>query len=129
MSPETNFILSLVATVALLVAVVATGLKARRRQHLILVACALIGLLTTIYFAEKLGEHYNLDSAGRITPVHLMLAKIATYSFVLPLVTGLITLRKPRWRRRHRWCALLTLTLTLAAAGTGYAMVQMATPL
>ena len=123
MSPGLWFGTALALTVALLVAVVVTGLRARRRAHLTLVACTLACLVWTIVLAERLGELYDLESAGRITPVHLTIAKIAAGLYLLPLVTGIRTLRDPRFRPLHRRAAILTLAVTAAAFVTGTWMV------
>ena len=75
MSPTLGFILFLAVTLALLGGVVVTGLQARRATHVKFVIAAVASLGVTIYFAERLGELYDLASAGRITPIHLFLAK------------------------------------------------------
>lgn len=129
MSPLVGFIVFLSVTVLLLAAVVVTGLRAQVKVHVPLVFTTVVALAVAIYFAEKLGEHYDLASAGAITPVHLMLAKIATGSYVLPLVSGYMTLRDRSRRRVHLICALFTLTLTVATAVTGAWMLLASTPL
>lgn len=119
MSPEAGFVGCLVLTLALLGLVVWSGHRARRRVHLPCVAATLVALGATIWFAETMGEHYDLASAGLITPVHLGLAKLTTLFYLGPLVTGLLTLRDPAWRPRHRVLAFVTLALTVATAVTG----------
>src|SRR6185436_6512290 len=116
---ERWFIAFLALTLVLLAAVVWTGLRARRRLHLSCVASTLTALGTTIYFAVKMGEHYDLASAGRITPVHLWLAKLTTLAYLAPLTTGALTIRDATWRPRHRVCAFVVLTMTVATAVTG----------
>ncbi|HEX6884015.1 MAG TPA: hypothetical protein VF530_11590 [Planctomycetota bacterium] len=123
MSVETGFVLFLALTVTLLGVVVWTGLGARRRVHLTCVALTVAALGTTIYFAEKMGRHYDLEAAGAITPVHLALAKLTTLLYLAPLVTGVLTLRDPRWRPRHRVAAFVVLALTVATAVTGTWMI------
>lgn len=123
MSPERGFVLFLLLTLALLGVVVATGLRARRRVHLTAVALAVAALGTTIYFAEQMGEHYDLAAAGAITPVHLAIAKLTTLAYLAPVMTGILTIRDARWRVRHRWCAFTVLALTVATAVTGTWMV------
>lgn len=123
MSPELRFLLFLGLTLALLGVVVATGLRARRRVHLSAVALAVLSLGTTIFFAERMGRHYDLAAAGAITPIHLAIAKGTTLAYLAPLVTGILTLRDARWRPRHRVAAFLVLTLTVATAVTGTWMV------
>ncbi len=129
MSTLAGFVSSLGLTVALLVGVVLTGRAARRRAHVTLVLCALTSLGVTIYFAEELGEHYDLEAAGTITPIHLTLAKVTTLSYLLPLLTGYLTTRRPELLRWHRPCAYLVLALTLLTAVTGTWMLLAADPL
>jgi hypothetical protein len=119
MTPERGFVAFLALTLVLLAAVVWTGLRARRWVHLPCVAATLAALGTTIWFAEQMGELYDLESAGLITPVHLWLAKGTTLLYLAPLVTGILTIRDARWRPRHRAAAFTVLALTVATAVTG----------
>jgi hypothetical protein len=128
-SPKILFPVFLVLTVLLLIAVLVTGLTGRVRAHLTLVGLTVTSLAITIYYAEQLGELYDLASAGWITPVHLAIAKAATGSYLLPLVTGLMTLRKRTHKRLHFRMAMVAFTLTVLAAGTGVWMLAAATPL
>lgn len=123
MSPVVGFPAFLVLTVALLGGVVATGLRRRMRLHLTLVASALASLGVTIFYAEQLGELYDLAAAGRITPVHLTLAKLTTVAYLLPLATGAMTLRDRRRRSLHFKSAMLVLGLTLLTTATGLWMI------
>lgn len=129
MSNAAGFLGSLALTLAALGVVFWSGLTARLRVHFPAVACAVVLLGVTIFFAERLGGEYDLDAAGRIKPVHLALAKIATAAYLAPLATGVMTLRDRRWRRLHLAAALATLALTVAAAVTGTWMVLAAEPL
>lgn len=123
MTPDVGFVAFLALTLVLLGLVVATGLRARRRWHIPLVACALAALGTTIYFAEKMGEHYDLASAGPITRIHLWIAKITTLAYLLPVATGIRTIFDARMRRWHRRVAFLVLALTVVTAITGTWMI------
>ncbi|NOT29854.1 MAG: hypothetical protein HOP15_05325 [Planctomycetes bacterium] len=123
MTPERGFVAFLALTLGLLAIVVWSGLCARRRLHLPCVVATVAALAGTIYFAEKMGAHYDLATAGWITPVHLWLAKGTTLAYLAPLATGLLTLRNPTWRPRHRVCAFVVLVLTVATAVTGTWMV------
>jgi len=125
----TGFLAFLALTLVALGATVATGWKARIRPHLACVASSLVLLGATIYFAEQLGAEYDLEMAGWVTPVHLALAKLATVSYLLPIVSGVATLRDRRRRRIHLVLALTTLGLTVAAAATGMAMILLSEPL
>lgn len=119
MSPEASFTLLLLLTVALLACVVATGRRARRAWHLALVATTLAALVASIVAAKRLGDVYDLSTAGRITPVHLFLAKATTACYLLPLVTGIATILRPRVRPWHARAAYLVLALTLITTVTG----------
>jgi len=119
MSPEQGFLGFLALTLVLLGLVVLTGLRARRRVHLLCVSLALGALGVTIWFAEQVGEHYDLEAAGWITPVHLALAKGTTLLYLLPLVSGVLTWRDARWKPWHRRFAFSVLGLTVLTAVTG----------
>lgn len=126
MSPIVAFPVFLGITVVLLGCVVATGLKARLRWHIPLVGGVLVGLGLTIYFAEKLGQLYDLQAAGSITPIHLVLAKVTTVAYLLPLITGILTLRNRSHKRMHLLVALTVLLLTVLTAVTGCLMIYRA---
>jgi F0F1-type ATP synthase membrane subunit c/vacuolar-type H+-ATPase subunit K len=129
MSPFVGFLAFLVVTLAFLGGAVATGFAAKRRVHLPLVAGAVASLLTTIWFAEKLGHAYDLESAGRIYPVHLFLAKATTLLYLLPIASGVATIRNPRVRPWHRRIAFLVIALTVVTAVTGTWMLLAADPI
>jgi len=113
-------------TVVLLVATAWTGKLARRRAHLSLVACTISSLSATIYYAVQLGDSYNLESAGTIYHVHMILARVATLSYVAPIVSGIATIRNGRHRALHGKIALMVIVLTVSAACTGVWMIMSA---
>lgn len=123
MHPATGFPLFLGLTVGLLIADVVTGRRGALRTHLSCVALTFVCLGVTIYFAEGLGELYDLEAAGAITPVHLTLAKLTTAAYLLMVVTGVRTLRDRSRRRAHRLAAVVVLTMTVVTAVTGAAML------
>lgn len=129
MNPALLFVLLFALTLGLLAAVVATGLAARRRLHIPLVAASVASLAVTIWAAERLGRFYDLAAAGAIMDIHLVVAPAATLAYLLPLATGIWTLRDPTRRRLHRTCALIALALTVLAAVTGTWMILAAEPL
>jgi len=128
MTPTTGFFVFLAATIAFLILTVITGLRSMRKLHLSCVACSLLSLATAVWYAYDLGEVYDLEAAGWITPFHLGLAKVATVMYLLPLVTGIRTIFVPTTRRLHRNMAFLVLFMTALAAITG-AWMLIAAPL
>jgi hypothetical protein len=126
MSATAGFLFFLVATLALLVLVVLTGLGAKRRLHIPLVVLSVASLATTIHYALQLGRLYDIHAAGWITPVHLAIARVATACYLLPIATGIRTIFVPATRRLHRRLAFLVLALTLLTAITGTAMILLA---
>jgi hypothetical protein len=128
MTAATGFVLFLVITLVLLGAVVVTGKKSLRRRHLTLVALAYIGLGLAIYYAELLGKEYDLDSAGLIYPVHLAFAKTTVYAYLLPVITGIMTIKAKCTRTTHGRVAVAVILLTVVTAVTGLWLVLAATP-
>jgi hypothetical protein len=129
MTAATGFVLFLVITLVLLGAVVVTGKKSLRRRHLTLVALAYIGLGLAIYYAELLGKEYDLRSAGRIYPVHLAFAHATVYAYLLPVITGIMTIKAKCTRTTHGRVAVAVILLTVVTAVTGLWLVLAATPL
>lgn len=129
MTPTIGFLTFLGTTLALLGCTVATGLRAKRKPHVLFVALSVASLGVTIYFAERLGELYDLESAGWITPVHLAIAKVATLAYLLPVVTGIRLWFGQGSRRVHFWVAMGVLGLTVVTAVTGSWMVLASEPL
>ena len=119
MSDLGGFVAFLAATLAFLAAAVSTGLRAKRRWHLASVAGAVLSLALSIYFALRVGRHYDLAAAGFITPLHKTLAMVATASYLLPVASGLRTIVHPPTRKLHRKIAFLVLSLTVLTAITG----------
>lgn len=126
LSVEIGFVGFLVLTVALLVAVAWTGFKAKRRIHIPLVFVAVASLAMAIRYALLVGPYYDLESAGIITPIHMLIARLAAVAYALPVLTGMRALKSPGIRPLHRKVAFLVITLTVLAAATGAAMLLMA---
>ena len=129
MSVGQSFVVSLGVTVALLGGAVFTGMNARRKLHLTCVSCAVVMLGVTIWFAEQLGEEFDLEAAGVVTPVHLTLAKITTLAYLGPIVTGVRTILNPAGRKLHSRVAWTVLLLTVLTAATGLAMLKLSQPI
>ncbi|MFT6362535.1 MAG: hypothetical protein ACJAZ8_000941 [Planctomycetota bacterium] len=128
----TQFSLAFLCTVLALVGVLWTGfrwrVKRRRALHLSLVGLSIAFLVWTIIAAFRLGEGYDLHSAGTIYFVHMFLARLATACLMLPIITGIITLRTGKLHRYHRQCAIAAFTIIVLAAITGIWMISASTP-
>jgi hypothetical protein len=129
----TKFVLAFGLTLVALVGVLWTGLRwrvqRRRGLHLSLVVVTVGLLVFTIVLALELGHAYDLESAGLIYPVHMALARTATFSLLLPVATGIQVLRTGQVGRAHRAGAFSAFTLVALAAITGFWMVYLAEPL
>lgn len=121
--PEIGFVTALLLTVAFLVGVIVTGKTRRMRAHVAFVTLAVCGLGVAVYFALRTGELYDLEAAGRITPIHLNLARTTTFLYLWPLVTGPLVWSGRLGPRIHRTGAWLVIALTLASTVTGVWML------
>ena len=128
MTPLVGFLAGFAVTVVLLLGVMVTGTRSQRRRHIPLVGVFFVALAFTIWQAELVGTTLDVRAAGAITPVHLFLAKLTTFGYLAPVVTGLLTLRNPRMRRIHRPLAWLLFVLTLVTVVTGVWMGLAAPP-
>jgi len=130
MTPLVTFVLSFLATLAALIGVLLTSLgwrkRRRRAQHLSLVALSLALLAWTIHEALLLGAHYDLEAAGWIFHVHMLLARVATVSLLIPALGGLVILRTGRHHKAHRIAAYTAVALVALAAATGFWMIAVA---
>ncbi len=129
MTPAVGFIVFLIVTLGLLGGVALTGFQARRKTHYALVAGAVAALAVTVYWAEKLGELYDLEASGWIYPVHLWCAKITVVAYLAPIATGILTIRNIERRRVHKVVAFTVLGLTVLTAVTGSWMLSLSEPL
>ncbi len=50
---------------------------------------------------------------------HKLLAELAAVLVLPVIVTGLVLVKRPRWRRAHLVCVVLFLVMVLVATGTG----------
>ena len=116
-STEMLFGLSIMVTLALLAALVTTGLMRERRLHLIVFFPTTASLLSAIYLAEKLGQAHRFSPT--LLSVHLPIA-ISTVVVLLPTIaTGILRWNKPSYVRPHRYCVIAFLALAVLALGTG----------
>jgi len=129
MGPIGGFVTSLLVTVAFLVAAAWTGRLRRIRAHVALVSSSVASLAVAIYFALRVGEIYDLEAAGIITPIHLNLARVTTLAYLWPLITGPLAARGQVAPRVHHLGAYVALGLTVAATITGVMMLMGAEPL
>ncbi len=113
-------------TVALLATSLWTGWTGRRRLHLRLAPTALVVLAVTIVLTERLASVRHFPPQEM--EIHLWFAKIGAALALPVLVTGLVLIRRPGWRRAHRVCVLLFLTGVLVATGTGIWVFSLSTP-
>ena len=123
MSPTIGFIATLSLTLVFLGCAVVTGYQARRKVHLSVVACAVLMLVATIYYAIELGTLYDLHHDSMITRVHLTVSKFNTGAYLLPVITGLRTIKNPEGRKLHGRVAFSVLALTVFTAVTGCMML------
>jgi hypothetical protein len=126
MNPALGFAVALGVTLVLLGFTVATGLRARRRWHIPLAVLSVASLVVTIVFAKELGKHYDFESAGLVSPIHHVMARVTAGAYLLPITTGLWTIFRPVARRWHRRVAFLVLALTVLTAITGTMMILLA---
>lgn len=126
MTPTLAFAAAFLVTLVLLAVVAWSGVRAKRRVHIPAVGLTTASLGVTIYYAYQLGHTLDLASAGVITPIHLTLARIATFAIVVAIVMGLVALRTPRLVRVHKRVAWIALSLVVLAAITGVIMVSLA---
>ena len=93
------------------------------------VAATVVCLALAIRAALGVGEHYDLEAAGIVTPIHLWIAKVTTAAYLLPVVTGVLTWRNDRWRNLHGKLAFVVLALTVVTTATGSLMLLWAEPI
>lgn len=129
MGPVTGFVTCLLVTVAFLAAAAWTGRLRRIRAHVFMVGCSLASLATAIVFALRVGEIYDLEAAGAITPIHLNLARLTTVVYLWPLVTGPLAAKGKVSARVHHAGAYVALGMTVAATVTGVMMLLGAEPI
>lgn len=130
MTPLVSFVVSFLVTLAGLIGVLITGLrwrkKRRRALHLGFVGLSLALLAWTIHEALLLGAHYDLEAAGWIFHVHMLLARAATVSLLIPAMGGIVVLRTGRHHTAHRIAAFTAVALVTLAALTGFWMIGVA---
>lgn len=119
MTPIFGFLFFLALTLVSLGVVFVTGHRANLRVHIPMVVVTVFMLGATILYAERLGETLDLEAAGVIYPIHLFFAKTTTVAYLLPVITGVMTLRDRGRRKLHGKIAWTVLVLTVVTAATG----------
>lgn len=121
-----GFWASFVVTVALLVVTLVSGLRRRRRLHLVTGPLTVLSLVITVVLTEQLMAHYDFPAAAKA--IHLPCAK-AGGLLALPVVaTGIWYWRSPRARNFHRAAVAVWLVSVLVATCTGLWMFAQGTP-
>ena len=129
MNPGVGVCSFLAATLICLTGAVITGRASRRKAHLCIVTLTVPCLALAIYFAEQLGQLYDLEAGGWIYPFHLLVAKVTTASYLVVIGSGLATLKLVSRRKTHARIAYSVLVLTGLTAITGTWMLLAATRL
>src|SRR5688500_17040787 len=120
------FWLALASTLLVLVATVFTGLRRRRRTHLVCALAAVALLTVTVVLAERMTTARSFPpDAMRI---HLWFAKSAALMVLPVAAAGAALWRRPRLRVAHRIAVVLFLLLAVIATGTGIWVFQLSTP-
>lgn len=128
MSLFVTFWMALGATVALLGVDLYTGLAGKRAAHVVSVLLTVVGLVTAIVLAVKLGGDVTFQPGIQL--VHRTLAR-SVVVLLVPIAAsgGLILFRESaRARPFHRRAAFLLLGVAVAALATGVWMYGTAAP-
>lgn len=121
-----SFWISFLLTLGLLVGAVWTGAKGMRRAHLWLAPAGLVALAVTIVLTERLLRAVEFPKEEM--RIHLWFAKSGA-ALVLPVVvTGILNLKRPGFRRLHAISVGLFFLVALIATGTGIWVFTLATP-
>lgn len=128
MSLFVTFWVALGATVALLGVDLSTGLAGKRVAHVASVLATVVGLVTAIVLAVKLGSDVSFHPAIQL--VHRTLARSVVVLLVPIAVSGGLILFRESTRARpfHRRAAFVLLGVAVAALATGVWMYGTAAP-
>ncbi len=117
---------SLGLTVVFLVISLVSGMRRRRRLHLITGPLTLALLGTAIVFAVKLGGIRDFPPAEM--NVHRFFAVVGAFLALPVALTGVCLLVNPATRLAHRFCVVLFAIFTLSATATGVWVYLLSTP-
>ena len=124
MGPDLWFWVALVATVALLLLALVSGLRRHRRAHLVAGPAAMVSLAIAILLTEQLARLYEFPEP--IRSIHLVCAKIGGLLAIPVILTGVWLWRRPGARRAHRVAVFAFVAATLVATVTGLWMCSQA---
>ncbi len=121
-----GFWLSFVLTVLLLVVTLASGLRGRRRLHLLTGPLTMASLALTIVLTEQLLARY--DFPADVKAIHLPCAKAGGLLALPVIASGIWYWRRPRARNWHRAAIVVWLLAVALATTTGLWMFAHGTP-
>ncbi len=88
-------------------------------MHYICAVSSMIALTLSVILTEQLVRARDFESIREQLDVHKLLAKTAA-GLVLPVIlTGVVLIKRPNWRRLHLICVGLFLLMVLVATGSG----------
>jgi hypothetical protein len=120
------FLASLLVTVVLLLLSLWTGHARRRKAHLWAVSITVVSLAGAIYLAEWYGSRFTFED--QIRRIHLFIAKASTLTLLGPIVTGLLSLRRPNPHPWHGRTVALFVFAVVVTVVTGTMMTLTGVP-
>lgn len=111
------FWVALATTVVLLVVALASGMRGRRRLHLVAGPLAMVSLVAAVLLTELVSRRYAFDAD--VKAIHLVCAKIGGLLALPVVLTGLWLWRSEKARLLHRVAVWLFVVATLVATATG----------
>lgn len=120
------FWVALATTVVLLVVALASGLRSRRKLHLVAGPLAMVSLVGAVLLTELVSRRYSFDA--EVKSIHLVCAKTGGLLALPVVLTGLWLWRSEKARLAHRVAVWLFVVATLVATATGIWMFSTGTP-
>lgn len=120
------FWVSFGATLALAALAIWSGFGGGRRVHLVAGPATMVLLTVTILLTERFARARAFPEAEM--GIHLWFAKTAALLALPVIATGILTARRPTWRKRHRIAVLLFLLAVVIATATGIWVFSLSTP-
>jgi ABC-type iron transport system FetAB permease component len=120
---QTGLFTSLGATVLVLAIAVILAHKHKVNAHIAMICVFLVVFVTTVFFAEALGRHYDFNHISK--PIHLSLAIFTTIFVLAPLTSGFLHWRNERVSRKaHQRIAWVWATFVVLSLVTGAWMLS-----